>query len=67
LVPDSHTIIGGIITHGQVQEITNSGYAPSNPSDSAIIGELPPGIYTAIVRGVSNSTGVGLVEAYDLQ
>jgi hypothetical protein len=61
-----HTIIGGIITHGQVQEIINSGYAPSNPSDSAIIADLPPGNYTAIVRGVNNTTGVGLAEVYDL-
>jgi hypothetical protein len=61
-----HTIIGGIITHGQVQEIINSGYAPSNPSDSAIIADLPAGNYTAIVRGVNNTTGVALVEVYDL-
>jgi hypothetical protein len=61
-----HTIIGGIITHGQVQEIINSGYAPSNPSDSAIIADLPAGNYTAIVRGVNNMTGVALVEVYDL-
>jgi len=62
-----HTIIGGIITTGQVHDITNSGYAPGNPNDSAIIAELPPGNYTAIVRGVNNTTGVGLVEVYDLQ
>ena len=34
--------------------------------ESAIIAELPPGNYTAIVRGVNNTTGVGLVEVYDL-
>jgi hypothetical protein len=34
--------------------------------ESAIIAELPPGNYTAIVRGVNETTGVGLVEAYDL-
>src|SRR6266508_6874511 len=28
--------------------------------------DLPPGNYTAIVRGVSNTTGVALVEVYDL-
>ena len=27
---------------------------------------LDPGLYTAIVRGVNNTTGIGLVEAYDL-
>ena len=61
------TIIGGIITRDQVQDIINSGYAPSDPNDSAIIAELPPGNYTAIVRGVNNTTGVALVEVYDLQ
>ena len=60
------TIIGGIITSDQVQDIRNSGYAPTDPSESAIIAELPPGNYTAIVRGVNKTTGVGLVEVYDL-
>jgi len=32
----------------------------------ALVAELPPGNYTAIVRGVNNTTGVGLVEVYDL-
>ena len=34
--------------------------------ESAIIADLPPGNYTAIVRGVNNTTGVALVEVYDL-
>jgi plastocyanin len=61
------TIIGGIITHDQVQEILNSGRAPTDPRESAIIASLPAGNYTAIVRGVSSTTGVALVEVYDLQ
>ncbi len=61
-----HTIIGGIITASQVHDITNSGYAPSDPRESAIIADLPAGSYTAIVRGVNNTTGVALVEVYDL-
>jgi parallel beta-helix repeat protein len=61
-----HTIVGGVITHSQVADIQNSGHAPANPSESAIIAELPPGNYTAIVRGVTNTTGVALVEVYDL-
>ena len=60
------TIIGGIITQNQVRDIMNSGYAPSNGLESAIIADLPPGNYTAIVRGVNDTTGVGLVEVYDL-
>ena len=60
------TIIGGIITSNQVQDIQNSGHAPGDASESAIKADLPPGNYTAIVRGVNNTTGVALVEAYDL-
>jgi hypothetical protein len=60
------TIIGGIITTNQVRDITASGHAPTDGRESAIIAELPAGNYTAIVRGVNNSTGVGLVEVYDL-
>src|SRR5262249_28626795 len=61
-----HTIVGGVITYGQVADIQNSGHAPTDPSESAIIAELPPGNYTAIVRGVNDVTGVALVEVYDL-
>jgi hypothetical protein len=61
------TIIGGIITNDQVQEIRNSGYAPGDGRESAIIADLQPGNYTAIVRGVNSTTGVALVEVYDLQ
>src|SRR4029077_741679 len=60
------TIIGGIITHNQVRDIQASGYVPSDGRESAIIADLPPGNYAAIVRGVNNTTGVALVEAYDL-
>ena len=60
------TIVGGIITTSQVSDIQNSGHAPTAASESAIIANLPPGNYTAIVRGVANTTGVGLVEVYDL-
>ena len=60
------TIIGGVITSSQVGDIQNSGHAPTAASESAIIANLPPGNYTAIVRGVNNTIGVGLVEVYDL-
>jgi N-acetylneuraminic acid mutarotase len=60
------TIIGGIITSNQVQDIMDSGHAPTDPRESAIIAMLPSGNYTAIVRGVNNTTGIALVEVYDL-
>ena len=62
-----HTIIGGIITSDQRGDIRNNGYAPGDGRESAIIADLPAGNYTAIVRGVNSSTGVALVEVYDLQ
>jgi plastocyanin len=61
------TIIGGIITQNQVPQIINSGLAPTDARESAIIANLPAGNYTAIVRGFSRTTGVALVEVYDLQ
>ena len=60
------TIIGGIITSDQVRDILRSGHAPRDGRESAIIAELPAGNYTAIVRGVNDTTGVALVEVYDL-
>jgi hypothetical protein len=49
-----------------VQDIINSGLAPGDPRESAIIADLPAGNYTAIVLGVNSTTGVALVEVYDL-
>jgi N-acetylneuraminic acid mutarotase len=60
------TIIGGIIMSDQVHDIMGSGHAPTDGRESAVIATLEPGNYTAIVRGVNNTTGVGLVEVYDL-
>ena len=60
------TQIGGVITSDQVAEIQNSGLAPRDTLESAIIATLAPGSYTAIVQGVSGGTGVSVVEVYDL-
>jgi Matrixin len=53
-------------TGTQAAAISSSGCSPPNAKESAIIATLPTGNYTAIIRGVNNSTGVALVEAYDL-
>lgn len=60
------TQIGGVVTSNQAPEIQNSGVAPANEAEPAIIATLVPGTYTAVVRGVANGTGVGVVEVYDL-
>src|SRR5262249_48311792 len=54
------TVIGPIIASSQLSDIQNSGHAPTAPSESAIIADLLPGNYTAIVRGLNNSTGLAL-------
>lgn len=51
----------------QQADIQNSGLAPNKDAESAIIATLIPNQnYTAIVRGKDGSTGVGVVEAFDL-
>jgi hypothetical protein len=52
----------------QQAEIQNGGLAPNKDAESAIIATLTPNQgYTAIVRGKNGTTGVGLVEAFDLE
>jgi hypothetical protein len=46
--------------------IQNTGLAPTNDLESAILSVLDPGSYTAIMNGTNNGTGVGLVEVYNL-
>ena len=50
------------------QAIIDSGVAPTDPSESAIIATLPSNNaqYTAIVRGVGGATGVAVVQVYAL-
>lgn len=45
--------------------MVGSGLAPSNALESAICATLAPGQYTAVLSGVNNGTGVGLIEVYD--
>jgi VCBS repeat protein/ASPIC/UnbV protein len=50
----------------QEAQIVATGLAPGNDSEAAIVALLEPGSYTAILSGTNNTTGVGLVEVYDL-
>jgi hypothetical protein len=49
----------------QAAEIAAAGLTPTNNKESAIAATLPPGLYTAILAGLNDGTGVGLVEVYD--
>jgi hypothetical protein len=42
-----------------------AGLAPTNTRESAIAATLPPGLYTALLTGRNNGTGIGVVEVYD--
>jgi hypothetical protein len=50
----------------QAAELIAAGLAPTNQLESGIAATLPPGRYTALMAGLNNGTGVGLVEVYDL-
>jgi len=51
----------------QQTEIEATTIPPRDDRESAILATLVPGNYTAVVRGKNNTTGVALVEAYNLQ
>jgi len=67
-----HDSTGALITSNdnwrdtQQAAISPTGLAPPNNLESAILHTLAPGKYTAVVRGKNNTTGLGLVDAYDI-
>lgn len=70
-VLELHDSNGGSFTNDNWQDDPNAALIPTSlqPKDSresATYQTLPPGAYTVIVRGVNNTTGVGLVEVYAL-
>jgi hypothetical protein len=50
----------------QQTAINQTGLAPASDADSAILVSLSPGAYTAVVRGANGTTGVAVVEVYQL-
>ena len=53
-------------TNANKQEIIDTGIPPTDPKESALLVTLDPGAYTAILLGSNNSSGIAVVEAYDL-
>jgi uncharacterized repeat protein (TIGR03803 family) len=51
----------------QQGEIEATSVPPSNDAESALVQNLAPGNYTAIVRGTGSASGIAVVEAYTLQ
>lgn len=51
-----------------VDAVNRSGATPlaAGSKDAAILVNLPPGIYTAVVSGAANSTGIAIVQVYEV-
>lgn len=64
--PDGTVITNDDWRSDQEADIEATGIPPTDDRESAIRATLDPGAYTAILRGKSASTGVAMVEAYDL-
>ena len=47
--------------------IASAGLAPNDSRESAIFATLVAGAYTAVVQGANNTTGVGLIEVYNIR
>jgi hypothetical protein len=53
-------------TNANVADITASGIAPNDDLEAALLIRLEPGAYTTVVSGVGGTTGIGLVEIYEI-
>jgi len=60
------TQLGGVIVADQVEAIRATTIPPNDPAEAAIVADLNPGAYTAVVRGTGSEAGLGLAEIYDL-
>jgi cytochrome c peroxidase len=51
---------------GQRSQIEGTPFQPADDREPVIIASLSPGAYTAVLTGKNQSTGIGLIEIYDL-
>ena len=51
----------------QKAELEATSLQPSDPLEAALVATIPPGQYTAQVRGKPETTGIGVVQVYFLQ
>jgi hypothetical protein len=54
------------MSNANAQAIADSGLAPTDPRESAVLVPLSPGNYTAVVTGIDGTNNIALVEVYDL-
>jgi hypothetical protein len=64
--PDGTVLINDNWKESQQTAIEETGIAPTNTLESALVETLAPGAYTAVLYGQNGGTGVGLLEVYDL-
>lgn len=67
-----HKPDGTIVTNDNWVEAANAfdipaDFRPTDNRESVIVASLLPGAYTVLLKGAHGETGVGLVEAYDLE
>jgi hypothetical protein len=53
-------------TNTNAAQIVASGIPPKNDLESALLLRLEPGAYTTVVTGAGGSTGIALVEVYEM-
>ena len=71
-VLELHGASGALITSNdnwkdspQKAQIEGTVFQPTDDRESVILATLPPAAYTVILKGVGQTTGIGLVEVYD--
>jgi hypothetical protein len=66
--PDGSLIVGNDNWKDTQQaDIENTMLAPTNAREAAIVAILQPANYTTVLRGKNGTTGIGVVEMYDLE
>ena len=64
--PNGTTLIDDNWKDSQLADIAATGLAPTDDAEAAMVANLDPGPYTAILSGLNGTTGIGVVEVYDL-
>ena len=64
---DWRITVTGLPITTSLTRLTATGLTPKDSRESAVFGDFPAGSYTAILRGKNNTTGVALIEAYNIR
>ena len=64
--PDGRIIASNDNWNEHRNDVLATGIAPSSDYESALVATLAPGAYTAVLRGTANTSGIAVLELYDL-